>query len=104
MTRLVGVVLLAMLVGEPAAAQDSAARSLKDVPAAQQVTRIAYCRGHYDVALADGSTRTFREYDLAFKTDTSPNGPAARPSWSRPDASETARSSFSRISRICVAR
>ena len=32
MTRLVGVALLATLLGEPAAAQDSAPRSLKDVP------------------------------------------------------------------------
>ena len=37
---------------------------------------VSYCRGIYMVALKDGSARTFKEYDLAFKTDTGPSGPA----------------------------
>jgi hypothetical protein len=31
--------------------------------------------GRYDVSLRDGGRREFKEYDLAFKIDTSPNGP-----------------------------
>jgi hypothetical protein len=31
----------------------------------------------WEVALKDGSVRSFKEYDLGFKTDTSPKGPDA---------------------------
>jgi len=41
----------------------------------QRVTDVRYCRGEYDVSLADGSGRKFKEYDLAFKIDSSSNGP-----------------------------
>jgi len=50
--------------------------SLKDVPPAQHVTKVGLCRGEYEVSLGDGGTRRFKEYDLAFKTDSGPNGPA----------------------------
>ena len=36
---------------------------------------MGYCRGIYEVKLKDGSVRQFREFDLAFKTVSGPNGP-----------------------------
>ena len=36
-----------------------------------------YCRGVYEVALKDGSVRSFKEFDLGFKTDSSAEGPDA---------------------------
>src|SRR5262245_61822778 len=50
---------------------------LKMLPASQQVVSLRYCRGAYDVTLKDGSVRSFKEYDLGFKTDTSAKGPDA---------------------------
>jgi cytochrome c len=49
---------------------------LKTLPPSQQVASLRYCRGAYDVRLKDGSVRSFKEYDLGFKTDTSDKGPA----------------------------
>jgi molybdenum ABC transporter molybdate-binding protein len=66
--------------GGPAPAEPRAVPELKSAPATHRVTAIGYCRGVYEVKLADGSVRTFGEYDLSFKTDTSANGPdAGRP-------------------------
>lgn len=58
-----------------AVAQNRPIADLKDVPPAELVTRVSYCRGEYEVGLGDGSARQFKEYDLAFKTDTGPHGP-----------------------------
>ena len=79
--RALGAVALALLAAGPVAAQQSPPiPNLKSAPPAQQVTGVTYSRGEWNVALADGSTRRFHEYDLAFKVDTTPNGPsAARP-------------------------
>lgn len=49
---------------------------LKTLATSQRVTAVTHCRGQYDVALADGSVRVFKEYDLSFKTDSGPNGPS----------------------------
>jgi hypothetical protein len=49
---------------------------LKVLPERQRVRAVSYCRGAYAVALGDGSVRTFKEYDLAFKIDSSDHGPA----------------------------
>jgi hypothetical protein len=50
-------------------------RDLRNVPAGQEVVAVRLCRGQYDVALRDGSHRTFPEYSLVFKLDTSDSGP-----------------------------
>jgi hypothetical protein len=72
--------LMVPLASSDALAQERTAPNLKDLPPRQRVMVISYCRGAYDVALADGSARTFKEYDLAFKIDSSANGPnPARP-------------------------
>lgn len=49
--------------------------NLKAVPPDHQVEAGGYCRGRYEVKLKDGSTRQIAEFDLRFKTDSSPNGP-----------------------------
>jgi len=76
---IVRIALIFILVAIAEAVAQPAARGpadLKAVTADHQVTSVSYCRGTYQVGLKDGSTRTFKEYDLAFKTDTSANGPA----------------------------
>jgi hypothetical protein len=47
------------------------------VPLDRQVAIVTLCRGQYDVTLRDGSHVQFAEYNLAFRLDTSPHGPAA---------------------------
>jgi len=71
-------IIFAAVVALPcgrAAGQDRP--NLKALSAQQRVIAVSYCRGAYDVTLADGSVRRFNEYDLALKIDSSPNGPAA---------------------------
>ena len=84
----VGISALAFVVSTaspstPHAQEPPAARApenLKDLSPGRTVKSVTYCRGEYEVSLGDGSVRRFKEYDLAFKTDTSPSGPtAARP-------------------------
>jgi hypothetical protein len=48
---------------------------LRGLPAGQLVLNVGYCRGEYDVSLSDGNAKKFKEYDLAFKIDSSANGP-----------------------------
>lgn len=50
---------------------------LKTLPPGQQVAALSFCRGVYEVTLRDGSIRSFKEYDLGFKTDSSGKGPEA---------------------------
>jgi cytochrome c len=64
-----------VVIGGSASAQREAT-DLKTLPPSQQVASLRYCRGAYDVRLKDGSVRSFKEYDLGFKTDTSDKGPA----------------------------
>jgi hypothetical protein len=76
----IGGVVLVTLLASAASGQERPIPNLRDLPEQQRVTAIGYCRGAYDVALADGSVRTFKEYDLAFKIDSSASGPhPARP-------------------------
>ena len=69
-------VTLALFSIAPAAGQDHTPSDLKNAPPAQQVVSVRYCRGEYDVTLGDGTSRRFREFDLAFKTDETERGPA----------------------------
>jgi hypothetical protein len=73
-TRWAGATLL-LLSHVPAAGQERAIEDLKHVAESRRVVRVEYCRGAYAVALGDGGIRAFREYDLAFKLDTSARGP-----------------------------
>lgn len=59
------------------AAPDSGPPDLKRVDAAAQVTAVDHCGDAYRVTTADRKTRTFWEFNLRFKTDGSPSGPAA---------------------------
>jgi hypothetical protein len=59
----------------PAAAQERPIADLKNVPPAQQVRSVEYCRTRYHVPLGDGTARSFGEYDLAFKVDSGASGP-----------------------------
>lgn len=58
------------------AASDDGPPDLKRVGAAAQVTAVGHCGDAYRVTTADGKTRTFWEFNLRFKTDGSPSGPA----------------------------
>ena len=48
---------------------------LADAPADQRVEAITYCKGTYRVITKEGSPVDYREFDLRFKTDGSPDGP-----------------------------
>lgn len=50
---------------------------LKKANAAYQVTTIRHCGDAYRVTTGDRKTETFWEFNLRFKTDGSPSGPAA---------------------------
>lgn len=51
--------------------------NLKHADAARQVTAIHHCGDAYRVVTADRKTKTWWEFNLRFKTDSSPDGPAA---------------------------
>ena len=78
-TRLAGAVVIVLVSSAAAVAQSRPVASLKVLPPGQQVTNVTYCRGEYDVSLGDGGARRLKQYDLAFKTDSSPSGPPAKP-------------------------
>ncbi|MEO7243741.1 MAG: hypothetical protein ABIX12_01125 [Rubrivivax sp.] len=59
------------------AVPDAALPDLKRAPASHTVSAIRYCGDAYRVATGDGSTRTWWEFNLRFKTDGSAKGPAA---------------------------
>ncbi len=48
---------------------------LKTAAADHQVEAVGYCNGIYTFKLKDGSTSTFKEFNLRIKTDSGPNGP-----------------------------
>jgi hypothetical protein len=75
----VGLVFVSMLTGAmgDAAWAQREPPDLKALAPGQQVSSVRYCRGAYEVALKDGSVRSFKEFDLGFKTDTSARGPDA---------------------------
>jgi len=80
-TRTLVAAALASLAAAPVVAQPAQpVPNLRNAPPGQHVTGVTYCRGEWDVALGDGTTRRFKEYDLALKIDTTANGPSpARP-------------------------
>lgn len=49
--------------------------NLNEATAKQRVTAISYCGDAYRVTLGTGKTFTFWEFNLRFKTDSSPDGP-----------------------------
>jgi hypothetical protein len=73
--RIAGVALVMLLMTVDGFGQDRPVQNLRDLPERQRVKAVSYCRGAYDVALGDGSVRSFKEYDLAFKLDSSDHGP-----------------------------
>jgi cytochrome c len=68
--------LLLPISGSPSAQQREPV-DLKLLPSSQLVGALSYCRGVWEVRLKDGSDRSFKEYDLGFKTDSSNQGPHA---------------------------
>ncbi len=62
--------------GPAAAHQPGPKLHLADAPPDQQVEAITYCDGLYRVMTKEGSPTEYREFDLRFKTDGSPDGPA----------------------------
>ncbi|MGH7313461.1 MAG: hypothetical protein ACREJV_09830 [Candidatus Rokuibacteriota bacterium] len=71
---LAAAALTAGLAG-PAVGQPQSRTPLRNVAADQVVQRIAYCRGEYLLAMANGAERRVRELNLRFKTDASAYGP-----------------------------
>ncbi len=51
------------------------APNLKKLEPDEQVRKISYCRDTYRVTTVDGKTRSFRERNLRFKTDSGDDGP-----------------------------
>ena len=51
---------------------------LKGAPASAVVTALRHCGDTYFVTNADGETMPYWEFNLRFKTDSSPGGPAPR--------------------------
>jgi cytochrome c len=49
--------------------------NLNETTGQQRVTSISYCGDAYRVTLGNGETHTFWEFNLRFKTDSSPDGP-----------------------------
>ena len=70
----ISVALVLLSIG-PVSGQDPALSDLKNASPGHQVVSVRFCRGEYDVALGDGTSRRFREFDLAFKTDDTERGP-----------------------------
>lgn len=69
------ITVIVLLAAGTVVAHNRPVADLKNLPEGQQVVTVAFCRGEYDVSLADGNTRKFKEYDLAFKSDSGANGP-----------------------------
>lgn len=53
-------------------------RTLSDAQPDDLVTTITYCGDAYRLTSASGETRTLWEFNLRFKTDSSPDGPRER--------------------------
>lgn len=58
-----------------AGAMGGGMRKLSDAQPDELVTKITYCGDGYRVTTASGKTRTLWEFNLRFKTDSSPEGP-----------------------------
>ncbi len=66
-----------LAMGTALAHQQGKKLHLADAPPDQQVEAITYCNGVYRVTTKEGSPVKYREFDLRFKTDGGPDGPAA---------------------------
>lgn len=75
MTALAMIVLAASSVSAQQRQQQPKPQ-LKAVAADQQVASMRYCDGTYVVETKDGSRFPFPEFNLRFKTDGGPDGPA----------------------------
>lgn len=83
-TMVVALAVLAGVMGAPAilghgpaaAHQQGAKLHLPDSPADQQVEAITYCDGSYKVTTKEGTPIEYSEFDLRFKTDSTPDGPS----------------------------
>ena len=62
--------------GSPLARKSAAFPSLKNAPPAARVAAIRHCKDSYYVTNGAGETRPFWDFNLRFKTDASPSGPA----------------------------
>ena len=65
-----------LAMGTALAHQQGKKLHLADAPPDQQVEVITYCNGVYRVTTKEGSPVEYREFDLRFKTDGGPDGPA----------------------------
>ena len=65
-------------LGSAFAHQQGPKLHLADAPPDQQVESITYCGETYLVVTRDGAPLEYREFDLRFKTDSSPDGPLPR--------------------------
>ncbi len=65
--------------GPAAAHQQGPKQHLADAPPDQQVEAITYCNGTYRVTTKEGAPIEYPEFDLRFKTDSTPNGPPPGP-------------------------
>ncbi len=75
--RMIALALVAgsMWMGTAFAHQQGKKLHLGDAPSNQQIKAITYCDGTYRVTTKEGTPIQFREFELRFKTDKSPNGP-----------------------------
>ncbi len=67
--------VVALSLSPAAAHQQGQKLHLADAPADQQVEAITYCNGTYRVTTKEGAPVEYPEFDLRFKTDSTPNGP-----------------------------
>lgn len=67
--------LRAVSEGKLAAPKTPGLPDLKAVDAGQRVSAIRHCGDTYRVTLGDGGVHAFWEFNLRFKTDSSPRGP-----------------------------
>ncbi len=63
-------------LGPAAAHKQGPKLHLADAPLDQRIDNITFCKGTYRVITKAGSPIKYREFNLRFKTDSSPNGPA----------------------------
>ncbi len=61
--------------GSAVAHQQGPKLHLMDAPPDQQIEAITYCNGTYRVTTKEGSAIEYPEFDLRFKTDSTPDGP-----------------------------
>ncbi len=84
-TMVVALAVLAGVMSAPAvlvlghgpadAHQQGPKLHLGDAPPDQQVEAITYCGGSYQVTTKEGPPIEYSEFDLRFKTDSTPDGP-----------------------------